>query len=143
MSTRIPRRIDRLYFLLRREPTVRMAENLEIRHSFSLYISKTQATARNSSFCTFSPFFCLRRQLFMFFVLFIKHFYNSICVPFFLIFDTWHNLGHPSHPLSTHTTCFRWVHIVCDFCRITCLSRAVLRYPMPRKTLNSDCLGIQ
>ena len=72
----------------------------------------------------------------MFFVLFIKHFYNSICVPFFLIFDTWHNLGHPSHPLSTHATCFRWVHIVCDFCRITCLSRAVLRYPTPDASKN-------
>ena len=51
--------------------------------------------------------------------------------PFVLIFDTWHNLGHSSHPLTNHATCVTWVHVVDDFCHITCPSHAVLRHLAP------------
>ena len=46
-----------------------------------------------------------------------------------LFCHTWHNLGHSSHPPTNHATCVTWVHVVGDFCHITCPSQAVLRHP--------------
>ena len=46
VSMRSPRRVDRLCFLLRREQTIRTAENLERRSSLSLSKSQIPATAR-------------------------------------------------------------------------------------------------
>ena len=40
-----------------------------------------------------------------FFVLFINNSFNSTYVPFFLDFDTWHNLDYSFHSLTTHATC--------------------------------------
>ena len=137
MSTRSPRRVEQLYFLLRREPTVRTAENLERRCSLSLSlkISNCPATAPLSSYYMFlcsifgeedCSHFCLIQ-------LKIPIIPN---VSFFLIFDTWHNLGHPSHPLSNLATCVTRVHVVGDFCHITCISNLFYgtRYLVSRKT---------
>ena len=114
MSTCSPRRVDRLCFLLRREPTVRTIENLERRHSLSLSRNSNQHLLH-----VFSNFW--RRRLFAFVFTFIKHFPNSHCVPFVLIFDTWHYLSHSSHPLTNHATCVTWVHVVGDFSPIQSL----------------------
>ena len=56
--------------------------------------------------------------------------------PFLSLFDTWLNLSHPFHPLSNLVTCVTRIHVVGDFCHITCLSNSFYgtRYPMPRKT---------
>ena len=50
-------------------------------------------------------------------------------------FYTWHYLGHPFHPLSNLATCVTWVHVVGDFCHITCLSNPFYdtRHPVSRK----------
>ena len=132
MSTRSPHRVDRLCFLLRREPTIRTAENLERRSSLSLLKMKTQSTASLAHFWSSK----IKKMTIPF--LFYSHllFSKILNVSFFLIFDTWHNLSHPSHPLSTHATCVTWVHVVCDFCHIICLSNPFYstRHPVPRKT---------
>ena len=136
MSTRSPHPLDRLYFLLCREPTVRTARNLERMSSLSLSkITNQQPTTRFSSSCTFFSLFVLRRQLFICLIISLT-FHLIPNVSIFLIFDTRHNLGHPSHPLSTHATCVTWVHVVGDFCHITCLSNPFYstRHPMPQKT---------
>ena len=130
MPTCSPRRVEQLYFLLHREPTVRTTRNLERMSSLSLSLLnfKNQPTA--TFFALLHVFFFQkwRRRLFSFCVILIKHFHNSQCVHFVLIFDTLHNLGHSSHPLTNHATCVTWVHVVGDFYHITCLSRAVLRH---------------
>ena len=129
MSTRSPYRVDQLCFLLRREPTVRTTRNLERRSSPSL--SKTSKTNLLPLFALLHVF-CFqkwRRRLFSFCLILIKHFHNSQCVPFVLIFNTWHYLGNSSHPLTNHATCVIWVHVVGDFCHITYISRAFLRHP--------------
>ena len=135
MPTRSPCRVEQLYFLLRRKPKVRTAENLEKRCSLSL--SKTQ-NAQPLPFLSYCPF-CLqkwRRQHYSCFCLIIiKLFKNSHHVPFFHYFDTWHNLGHPFHPLSNLETCVTRLHGVGDFCCITCLSNLFYgtRHLVPRK----------
>ena len=122
VSTCSPSHVDRLYFLLRREPTVRTAENLE-RKSF-LSLSKNLISTPTVYFL-----FSLEKRTICFCLYSIKLFINSFHVPFVLIFDTWLNPSYPSHPLSTHATCVTWVHVVGDFFHITCLSRVVLRHP--------------
>ena len=145
MSTRSPHRVNQLCFLLRREPTVRTIGNLERRHTLSLSLKLTNPSHCHfwSSFCTFSPFG--EDDNYLAFCLFlIKLSNNLIYVLKSWIFDTWHNLSHPSHPLSTHATCVTWVHVVGEFCHITCLSNLFYgtRHPVHRKMLNSNYLGI-
>ena len=75
----------------------------------------------------------------------IYNFQNSHLVPFCHYLYTWLNLSHPFHPLSNLVTCVTRVHVVGDFCHITCLST---HFTAPdtrclEKSTNSDCLGIQ
>ena len=115
MSTHSPRRIDRLCFLLRREPTVQTARNLERMSSLSLSKTQKPATAR----------FLLsngEENYSLFSLIHLTFQLIPSMSPLVLIFDTWHNLGHSSHPLTTHETCVTWVHVVGDFCHITCVT---------------------
>ena len=121
MSTRSPRRLDRLCFLLRRKPTIRTTENLERRHSLSLSLETQTGTS-----CTFSPIFGEENYLLL--SLFSLNISIILIVSLVLIFDTWFYLSHSSHILTNHATCVTWVHVVGDFCHITCLSKTILRH---------------
>ena len=130
MLTRSPPRVDRLCFFLRLESTVRTAENLGRRSSLSLKSQKPH-------FLTFpSPLsllvFKMEKITLLHFVFILINLFIIPILSFFLIFDTLHNLGHSSHPLSTHATCVTLVHVVGDFCHNTCLSEAVLLHPCTR-----------
>ena len=61
----------------------------------------------------------------------IKLFKNSHCVLHLTIWLLTHGLIYAInlHPLSNHAICVTWVHVVGDFCHITCLSQAVLWHP--------------
>ena len=70
------------------------------------------------------------------FVSFINKLQNFTYVHSFQYFDTWLNPSHPFHPLSNLVTFFARVHVVGDFCHITCLSNPFYdtQYLVPRKT---------
>ena len=74
--------------------------------------------------------------LFIFRLIIINISINSIYVHFldFLTLDTISAIHF--HHLSTHATCVICVHVVGDFCHITCLLNPFYgtRYLVPRKT---------
>ena len=139
MPTRSPCRVEQLCFLLRREPTVRMVGNLEIRSSLSLQKSEIPSYCISSLHpARFLTFQIMEKMNTSFYFVFISLTFQIITLmsPFCLDFDTWYNLGHSSHPLSTHATCVTWVHLLGDCCHITCLSRAILRLSIPVASKN-------
>ena len=131
-----PHLVEHLCFLLRREPTVRMAGNLERRCSLSL-----SKKIKNPSYCIFLLSACffvfhLRRQYLAFCLFLINNSTNSTYVLFCLDFDTWHNLGHPSHPLSNLATCVTRVHVVGDLWSHHISLRPILQHPTHRASKN-------
>ena len=120
MPTRSPRRVEQLYFLLRREPTVRSTENLERRHSLSLKI-KSHAHCIPSQllpiFCSF-PFEKTTIHVLSYS---INNSFNSHHVPSSRFLALCNIYAVHFHHLSTHTTCVIWVYVVGDFFHITCL----------------------
>ena len=135
MPTCSPRRIEQLCFLLRREPTVRMAENLERRCSLSLKKIKNPSYCVFFALCTFFAFH-LRRQLFKFVLLSLTILIIPIMSPFFTILTLGTIYVIHFHHLSSLATCVTRVYVVGDFCYITCLSNPFYstRYLVPRKT---------
>ena len=132
MSTRSPRHVEQLYFLLCQKPTVRSAENLEIRHTFSLEI-----TSPNSLHLTrpaTARFVFLEK---MNTVHLLSYSINNSKFPFMSAFVLILTLDTIStihfHHLSNLVTCVTKVHVVGDFCHITCLSNPFYgtRHPMP------------
>ena len=144
MPTRCPRRVEQLSFLLRRKPMVRLTQN---RREKVLSLSKNiknLAFALHFSSCTFW-YFLLKKKMTTIhsFVLFlINNSNNVIHVPSlgFLTLGTIPAVHF--HRLSNLVTSVTRVHVIGDFCHITC------RFTAPdtrclEKHANSDCLGIQ
>ena len=122
MLTRCSRRVEQLSFLLRRKPTVRLTRNpREKVLSLSKNI-KNLASASHFSFCTFW-YFLLKKKMTTIhsFVLFlINNSNNVIHVPSlgFLTLGTISAVRF--YHLSNLVTCVTRVHVIGDFCHITC-----------------------
>ena len=115
VPTQSPRCVEPLYFLARRNLTVRSVRILERSHSLSL--QKNQKPSLCNSFPllhVLAPFLLKKMTTIPYFVLFlIKLSKNVIHVLKILDFDTWHYLGHP-FPSSLYScnmchmcTCYR------------------------------------
>ena len=137
MPTRSPRRVEQLFFLLRQKSTVLFFEILERRCSLSKKITKFShcISPLVPAHCPFCSFYFWRRQLFTFVLLSLT---NSK-FPLMSHFSTILTLGTIStvhfHHLSNLAICVTRVHVLGDFCHITCLSNPFYgtRYPVLRK----------
>ena len=125
MPTRSPRRVKQLCFLLCRELTVRSTGILERRCSLSLSLkNKNPKLIASSSTLPFLSQKVEKMTLFQFCPIIIKHSHNSLRVPSlgFLTLGTISAIHF--HHLSSLVTCVKRVHVIGDFCHITCLSNS-------------------
>ena len=121
MSKRSPHRVEQLYFLLRREPTVRMAENLERRCYLSIK-NKKPKLLHLFCLCTFFCFPFEKKTIWLFVSFSLTIPLISLLSHFVLILTLCTISTINFHHLSTHATCVTWVHVVGNSCHFTCLS---------------------
>ena len=134
MPTRSPRHVERLSFLLRRNPTVELAGILERRYSLSL--SKIKNSNLLHLILPPSRFVSQLKvgddTIPTFVILSFNYSHNAFHVPKILDFDTWHDLSHP-FPSSLYS---------CNLCHIIFHFMASDTRCLEKRA-NSDCLEIR